>query len=94
MLGVTGTKSIVSTKVAEAVARIRRSTKLPVAVGFGIKTPEDAAAIARDADAAVVGSALVQQVVEAGPGDAASRVHGLVRELSKAVRTARQKQSA
>ena len=94
VLGVTGTKSIVSTKVAAAVARIRRSTKLPVAVGFGIKTPADAAAIARDADAAVVGSALVQKVVEGSPGDAASRVHGLVRELSKAVRTARQKQNA
>jgi tryptophan synthase alpha chain len=94
VLGVTGTKSVVSTKVAEAVARIRRSTKLPVAVGFGIKTPADASAIARDADAAVVGSALVQKVVEAGPGDAASRVHGLVRDLAAAVRSARQKKSA
>jgi tryptophan synthase alpha chain len=94
VLGVTGTKSAVSTKVAEAVARIRRSTKLPVAVGFGIKTPADAAAIARDADAAVVGSALVQCVIDGDKAGAPARVHNLVRELSAAVRGARVKASA
>ena len=44
------------------VARIKRHTKLPVGVGFGIKTPEQAAAVARHADAAVVGSAIVDRV--------------------------------
>ena len=60
--GITGTKSASITDVAKAVARIRRHTPLPVAVGFGIKTPEQAADVARVADAAVVGTALVQRV--------------------------------
>jgi tryptophan synthase alpha chain len=94
VLGVTGTRSAVTDDVSKAVARFRRSTKLPIAVGFGIKTAEGAAAIARNADACVVGSALVQQVIETGPGDAAARVHGLVRTLAEAVRGARLKQSA
>ena len=46
------------------VARLKRHTKLPVAVGFGIKTPKQAAEIARVADAAVVGSALVQVIAD------------------------------
>ena len=60
--GITGTKSASIADVAKAVARIRRHTPLPVAVGFGIKTPEQAAEVARVADAAVVGTALVQRV--------------------------------
>jgi len=60
--GITGTKSASVADVARAVARIRRHTPLPVAVGFGIKTPEQAAEVARVADAAVVGTALVQRV--------------------------------
>jgi tryptophan synthase alpha chain len=48
--------------VASAVARLRRHSRLPVAVGFGIRTPQQAAAVARVADAAVVGSALVERV--------------------------------
>ena len=60
--GITGTKSANVADVAKAVARIRRHTPLPVAVGFGIKTPEQAAEVARFADAAVVGTALVQRV--------------------------------
>ncbi|MFZ3236805.1 MAG: tryptophan synthase subunit alpha [Stellaceae bacterium] len=60
--GITGTHSADAAEVADAVARVRRFTRLPVAVGFGIKTPEQAAAVARAADAAVVGSALVQRV--------------------------------
>jgi tryptophan synthase alpha chain len=60
--GITGTKSASIADVAKAVARIRRHTPLPVAVGFGIKTPEQAGEVARVADAAVVGTALVQRV--------------------------------
>ena len=62
VLGITGTKSASEDAVREHVSRIKRHTKLPVAVGFGIKTPEQAAAVARHADAAVVGSAIVDQV--------------------------------
>ncbi|MAO54892.1 MAG: tryptophan synthase subunit alpha [Rhodospirillaceae bacterium] len=62
--GITGTKSADAGQVGEAVARIRRHTDLPVAVGFGIKTPDQAAEIAKVADAAVVGSALVQVIAD------------------------------
>jgi tryptophan synthase alpha chain len=57
--GTTGTSSADPAEVAAAVARIRRHTPLPIAVGFGIKTAGQAAAIAATADAAVVGSAIV-----------------------------------
>jgi tryptophan synthase alpha chain len=60
--GITGTRSADAADVAAAVARLRRFTTLPVAVGFGIRTPEQAAAVARAADAAVVGTALVQHL--------------------------------
>jgi tryptophan synthase alpha chain len=60
--GITGTRSAAADDVARAVGRLRRHTELPVAVGFGIKTPQQAAAVARVADAAVVGSALVDRV--------------------------------
>jgi len=57
--GITGSASADSTVVGEAVARIKRHTKLPVCVGFGIRTPEAARAIAEKADGSVVGTALV-----------------------------------
>jgi tryptophan synthase alpha chain len=60
--GITGTRSADSASVAAAVSRVRRFTELPVAVGFGIRTPEQASEVARAADAAVVGSALVQRL--------------------------------
>jgi tryptophan synthase alpha chain len=63
--GITGTKSAAAGSVAAAVARIKRHSELPVAVGFGIRTPDQAAAVARVADAAVVGSALVDRVAAA-----------------------------
>jgi tryptophan synthase alpha chain len=62
VLGITGTKSASEEAVRTHVARIKRHTKLPVGVGFGIKTPDQAAAVARHADAAVVGSAIVDRV--------------------------------
>ena len=63
--GVTGTKTFMAADVAAAIARIRRATRLPCAVGFGIKTPKQAAEIARIADAAVVGSAIVTRIADA-----------------------------
>jgi tryptophan synthase alpha chain len=62
--GVTGTKDFAENEVRGAVARIKERAGLPVGVGFGIKTPELAGAIARFADAAVVGSAIVSRVAE------------------------------
>jgi tryptophan synthase alpha chain len=60
--GITGAAAAEATGVAEAVARIKAETPLPVAVGFGIKTPQNAAAIASHADGAVVGSAIVDLI--------------------------------
>ncbi|WIM11569.1 tryptophan synthase subunit alpha [Enhydrobacter sp.] len=62
VLGITGTKSATEEAVRTHVARIKRHTALPISVGFGIKTPDQAAAVARHADAAVVGSAIVDRV--------------------------------
>jgi tryptophan synthase alpha chain len=94
--GITGTRSASTEAVAAAVKRLKSATELPVAVGFGIREPEQAAAIARFADAAVVGSALVDRVArkldphgKPAP-DAASHVLELVRRLSRGVRAARQ----
>jgi tryptophan synthase alpha chain len=60
--GITGTAAPDAIRVGRAVARIKAHTPLPVAVGFGVRTPEQAAAIGAEADAVVVGSALVQAV--------------------------------
>lgn len=70
--GVTGTRSAETSSVADAVTRIRKYTDLPLAIGFGIKTPEQAADIARVADAAVIGSAIVDRIASTVPGGAGS----------------------
>ena len=89
--GVTGVKEADADAVAPAVARIRKASGLPVAVGFGIKTPERAAEIARVADASVVGSALVEEVAAAIAANetVTARVLSKVETLAKAVRSAR-----
>ena len=89
--GVTGVKEADADAVAPHVARVRKASGLPVAVGFGIKTAERAGAIARVADAVVVGSALVDQVAEAIQlnEDVTDRVLSKVQSLAKAVRLAR-----
>ena len=92
IMGITGTKDVPVEAVRKAVERLRRHSDLPVAVGFGIKTPDHAAAVAEVADAAVVGSSIVETVrsnlddngkATAGLVDA---VLGLVRDLAAGVR--------
>ena len=88
--GVTGAGSATLEHVEEAVARLKRHTALPVCVGFGIRTPEQAAAIARLTEGVVVGSALIDQIAGAkSPEQAVEGVLGLCRELSAGVRNAR-----
>jgi tryptophan synthase alpha chain len=93
--GITGTRSADTGAVAAAVTRLRGFTALPIAVGFGIRNPEQAAAVARSADAAVVGSALVERLAAnlRSDGSAGPRlvevVLGDVRELAEGVRGAR-----
>ena len=79
MTGITGSKSADSGAVGREVARIKRHTDLPVAVGFGIKTPEAAAAIAEVADGAVVGSAIVDVIARGLDADGKAKP-GLVEE--------------
>ena len=93
--GITGSASVDDTAAAAAVARLRAKTDLPVAVGFGIKTPEQAAKIARVADAAVVGSALVQTIADSldtdghPTKDTSAKALAFVRQLADCVRNAR-----
>ena len=89
--GVTGVKEAQTLSVAPAVARVRAAAGLPVAVGFGVRTPERAAEIARVADAVVAGSVLVEEVAGALAANepAAPRVLARVRALADAVRGAR-----
>jgi tryptophan synthase alpha chain len=93
--GVTGVKEAQAVSVAPAVERVRKASGLPVAVGFGVKTPERAAEIARVADAVVVGSVLVEEVAAALEANepAAPRVLAKVRGLADAVRGARTKET-
>ena len=90
--GITGTASAATTSVGDAVARLKRHTELPVAVGFGIKTPEQAREIAEVADAAVVGSALVDRLKNSldeayrATPETVGSVLGLVRDLAQGVR--------
>jgi tryptophan synthase alpha chain len=94
--GITGAAAADSTEVGEAVARIKRHTDLPVCVGFGIRTPEAARAIAARANGAVVGTALVDAVRGSldGEGRATSKtvsaVADLVASLAEGVRGAKQ----
>ena len=95
MTGITGVGAPVVDLVGRAVARLRRHTSLPVAVGFGIRTPQQAAEVAKVADAVVVGSALVDRIARsldeqgrAAP-DFVPALHEQVRALAEGVRGAR-----
>ncbi|HVI53066.1 MAG TPA: tryptophan synthase subunit alpha [Candidatus Sulfotelmatobacter sp.] len=98
--GVTGTASASRDAIASAVARLRRHTALPVAVGFGIKSPEAAQEVAELADAAVVGSAIVSRLAAGLDAEGKPRsglvaeVLQFVGELAKGVRSARRQPSA
>ena len=98
--GITGTRAPDVGAVAGRIAELRAATDLPLAVGFGIKTPDQAAAIARVADATVVGSAIVERIREGldgegrpGAGLVADTLE-LVRHLAAAVRGARKSETA
>lgn len=98
--GITGTRSADAADVAARITALRAATELPIAVGFGIKTPDQAAEIGRFADAAVVGSALVECIRERLDADGRARAGlvadtlGLVKDLAAAIRGARQTEAA
>lgn len=86
--GITGMQQAAQASIDEAVARLKASSTIPVAVGFGVRTPDQAAAIARVADGVVVGSALVDLVAKHGQA-AAGPVRELTAALSQAVHQSR-----
>jgi tryptophan synthase alpha chain len=82
-LGVTGTRATVADGAQTLAARIRAATELPIALGFGISSPEHVQQVGKFADAAVVGSGLVNVIAEAGKGpDLIERVESYVRWLT------------
>ena len=93
--GITGTASATQDTIRDAVTRLKNHTDLPVAVGFGIKTPQQAAAVAEVADAAVVGSAIVQLIADnmddngQPAADIVDKVLDFTRSLADGVRGAR-----
>jgi tryptophan synthase alpha chain len=85
-LGVTGTRESLAPDVEALIARVRAHANLPIAIGFGIARPEHVAAACRSADAAVVGSALVQVIADHGAdGALAGKVEEHVRWLKSAL---------
>ncbi|ODC02907.1 tryptophan synthase subunit alpha [Terasakiispira papahanaumokuakeensis] len=88
--GVTGAAAPTPAKVQAEVEAIRRSTDIPIAVGFGIRKPEQAAEIGRFADAVVVGSGLVDCIAQGETPEAGTQaVHQLTQALSSALKQAR-----
>jgi tryptophan synthase alpha chain len=89
--GITGLQQAATASIESAVGRLKAATDLPIAVGFGVRTPEQAGAIARVADGVVVGSALVELCAEP---NAPERIKALTASLARAVHTARQEIAA
>ena len=84
--GVTGMQTKVASNLAEQVAKIRAHTSLPIAVGFGISNPEQAKAVAKEADGCVVGSAIVNQIGQHGKSpELVGKVSNFVKSLAEAV---------
>jgi tryptophan synthase alpha chain len=83
--GVTGANTIDLNDVASRIPKIRAATKLPIGVGFGIRDAESARAVARNADAVVIGSRIIQEIEAAGPGEAVARVRALLKPIREAL---------
>jgi tryptophan synthase alpha chain len=86
--GITGLQQAAQGSIDQAVARLKAATDLPIAVGFGVRTPAQAAAIGAVADGVVVGSAIVEIVAQHG-ADAPDAVRTYVQSLSEALASAR-----
>ena len=79
--GITGTQAALASDAAQLVERLRRYTKLPIAVGFGVSNAEHFAAVGEFADAAVIGSAIVQIIEQSSPQDAPSSIARFIEGL-------------
>jgi len=90
LMGVTGARSSISTGAADLVARVRKVTDLPIAVGLGVSTREQAKGVAAFADGVIVGSAFIKALQDAPSEEAGLQdVTELARELAKGVREGR-----
>ncbi|AJP71572.1 tryptophan synthase subunit alpha [Sphingomonas hengshuiensis] len=87
--GITGLQQAAQASIEEAVARLKASTALPIAVGFGVRTPEQAASIARVADGVVVGSAIVELIAQHGAA-APEPVRAYIQSLKTAICAAKE----
>ena len=86
--GVTGMQSQIASNLSTQVAKIRTHTDLPIAIGFGISNPDQAKAVAKEGDACVVGSAIVNQISEHGRSpELVAKVGAFVKSLADAVKT-------
>ena len=83
--GVTGVKAVDTTDVAAHLPKIRAVSSLPIGVGFGIRDAETARAVAKIADAVIIGSRIVQEIESAGPADAVARVKSLLAPIRRAL---------
>jgi tryptophan synthase alpha chain len=83
--GVTGASTIDLDDVAARIPKIRAATSLPIGVGFGIRDAESARAVARTADAVVIGSRIIQEIEAAGPGEAVARVKAFLKPIREAL---------
>ena len=90
--GITGAQKQLAADAQALVKRIRKFTRLPIAVGFGISNPEQFAEVGQFADGGAVGSAIVQ-LIEQNPGKEAEAVEGFVRSLKSGVKTVGASQS-
>ncbi len=82
--GVTGARAELAAGLGPLVARVKRVTNLPVAVGFGVATPEQAAEVGRLADGVVVGSAVINALADGGPGAAVELVGAMAKAVGEA----------
>ena len=87
-VGITGTQQSLAADASRLVERLRRFTQLPIAVGFGISTPEHVAAVSEFADAAVIGTAIVALIEKSDPGTAPARVAAFLQGLRQGQQTA------
>jgi tryptophan synthase alpha chain len=86
--GVTGMQSQVASNLSTQIAKIRAHTDLPIAIGFGISNPDQAKTVAKEGDACVVGSAIVNQIAEHGKSpELVAKVGAFVKSLAEAVKT-------
>jgi tryptophan synthase alpha chain len=89
LMGVTGTRNSISNSAQELVTRIREVTDLPVAVGLGVSTPEQAREVARYADGVIIGSALIKELLNKGLDEGLANLKKLAESLASATKGAR-----